>query len=252
MKPSWSRALLEVVATSLLAAPVFASSVSQSAASDREAAELGFSAQRFHQIHTFYAAKVAKGDMSGVVILIARHGELAYLNALGYADIEKQTPMSRDTLFRVYSMTKPLAATALMLLYEDGRFQLDDPISKYIPEFARVRVLMLDHGRFGGQRLLSPQVVDFMTRNHLDDKQKQGMGNGVGFGLGFAVVQDPAAAGFMNSQGSYFWDGVANTHFWVDLKEDLVVVALAQDMSNPADAAFDQEIRSLVYSAMTQ
>ncbi|MGV3480663.1 MAG: serine hydrolase, partial [Sphingobium sp.] len=70
------------------------------------------------------------------------------------------------------------------------------------------------------------------------------------WGLGFAVVEDPAAAGFMSSAGAFYWAGAANTHFWVDPEKDLVVVALAQDMGNSGNALLRPQIRTLVYSAL--
>jgi CubicO group peptidase (beta-lactamase class C family) len=74
---------------------------------------------------------------------------------------------------------------------------------------------------------------------------------GAGFGLGFGVIRDPAAAGFMSSEGTNFWSGAANTHFWIDPKEDLVVVVLAQDMCGaPGFETLWPQIRTLVYSAL--
>ena len=69
-----------------------------------------------------------------------RRGELAFAETVGKADVERNKPMRPDTIFRIYSMTKPLTSTAIMMLYEEGRFQLDDPISKFIPAFANPRV----------------------------------------------------------------------------------------------------------------
>ena len=69
-----------------------------------------------------------------------RKGELAFAETYGKADVERNKPMRPDTIFRIYSMTKPLTSTAIMMLYEEGRFQLDDPISKFIPAFANPRV----------------------------------------------------------------------------------------------------------------
>ena len=106
-----------------------------------KAAELGFSSARLDYIDRFYMDKVNRGELAGVVTLIARHGKIAHFSAVGYADIEKKQKMQRDTIFRLYSMTKPIASTALMMLYEEGRFQMQDPLSKYIPEFADLRVL---------------------------------------------------------------------------------------------------------------
>ena len=71
-----------------------------------------------------------------------RKGELAFAETYGKADVERNKPMRPDTIFRIYSMTKPLTSTAIMMLYEEGRFQLDDPISKFIPAFANQRVFM--------------------------------------------------------------------------------------------------------------
>jgi CubicO group peptidase (beta-lactamase class C family) len=103
--------------------------------------DLGFSSERLNAIDTFFTDKVEKGEMAGIVTLIARHGKIAHFSAMGYADLGNHRRMEKDTIFRLYSMTKPIAATALMLLYEEGKFQLDDPISKYIPELADLRVL---------------------------------------------------------------------------------------------------------------
>jgi CubicO group peptidase (beta-lactamase class C family) len=102
---------------------------------------LGFSAERLDRIDRFYADEVKKGTLPGVVMLIAQHGKVAHFSAVGYADVEKRRPMQTDTIFRVYSMTKPVTSIALMTLYEEGRFQMRDPLSKYLPEFAHLRVL---------------------------------------------------------------------------------------------------------------
>jgi CubicO group peptidase (beta-lactamase class C family) len=104
-------------------------------------AELGFSAERLDAMDHFYGEKVKKGELSGIVLLVARHGKVAHLSAIGYADTGSHKAMQEDSIFRLYSMTKPVAATALMLLYEEGKFQLDDPIWRYIPDFSGVQVL---------------------------------------------------------------------------------------------------------------
>jgi CubicO group peptidase (beta-lactamase class C family) len=103
--------------------------------------DLGFSSARLDYIDKFYADEVKRGELAGIVTLIARHGKIVHFSAIGYADVEKQRPMQTDTIFRLYSMTKPIASTALMMLYEEGRFQMQDPISKFLPEFAHLRVL---------------------------------------------------------------------------------------------------------------
>jgi len=388
---------------------------------------------------------VQKGDLEGIVLLIARHGRVAHFSAIGYADVAKRRKMEADTIFRLYSMTKPIAATALMMLYEEGKFQLDDPISQYIPEFKGIRVLrtpdssltdtvpatreptihdlfrhtaglmhgleprgnaidaayikgnlfgldtslaeminrlaqiplryqpgtkfqyslgqdvqarlveilsgmpfhqflqqrlfeplgmkdsgywvtdasrfaavhwfkngklvpcddahgcpeakdnpaleasninsytavhaheggsyglvgttedywrfaqaMLNGGQFQGHRILSPSTVRYIARDHLPqgvaafaDSNLPGYG-GLGWGLGFAVLKDPAAAGFNGTEGTFFWGGAANTLFWIDPKNDIVVVAMAQHMDAPRFPPLWTQIGNLVYGAFME
>lgn len=400
--------------------------------------DVGFSSTRLDYIDQFYGERVKRGDMAGIVTLIARHGKIVHFTALGYADLEKKQKMETDTIFRLYSMTKPLASVALMMLYEEGRFQLTDPVSKYIPEFGNLRVLrtpdapfdetvapkhpptvqdvmrhtagfthgldtdafdnqytkanvfgldvslaemmtklskiplryqpetkfvysvgpdvaarlvevlsgmpfdeflekrlfeplgmkdagfwvppgkagrlatvywakdgklrpldeahghpeggilvqpwsvnsytvnhirkggsfglvsttedywrfaqmMLNGGVLNGTRVLSPQVVHFMTRDHLGTIPIDEPGDpasGIGFGLGFAVTKDAAEAGRMTSDGSYFWGGAADTAFWIDPKQDLVVVAMTQHMDVPRTGL--EALGALVYSALME
>lgn len=103
--------------------------------------ELGFSANRLHYIDRFYASKVKAGQIAGIVTLIARHGKVVHFSAVGYADVEKRRLLQTDSIFRLYSMTKPITAVALMTLYEESRLQLTDPITKYLPEFSNLRAL---------------------------------------------------------------------------------------------------------------
>lgn len=103
--------------------------------------EVGFDSERLDRIESFYANRIANGEIAGIVTLVARHGKVAHFSAVGYQDVQQQIPMELDTIFRVYSMTKPIASTALMMLYQDGLIQLTDPLSKFIPEFANLRVL---------------------------------------------------------------------------------------------------------------
>jgi CubicO group peptidase (beta-lactamase class C family) len=398
-----------------------------------KAEDAGFSAQRLRNIDRLYAEKIRNGEMSGMVTLIARHGKIVHFSALGDADIEAGRRMHADTIFRLYSMTKPIASTALMMLYEEGRFQMTDPLAKFIPEFADLRVLrtpdsplsdtvpakhpptirdlmrhtagfthcaemgsnvydahcrdvfdldvslaemirrlsriplryqpgtrfvysiapdiqarlvevlsgmdfdqflkkrlfepirmkdtryrvppdeasrlatfywmengrlvprddshrppvmtsvlfepwminsytadharkggsigltstaedywrfaqmMLNRGSFGGVQILSPRTIDFMTRDHMENIEVELPWNGIGFGIGFAVVKDPVAFGMVSVEGSYFFQGLGGTAFWIDPKNDLVVVAMVQ---GPGDALL-YGLRSLVYGALT-
>ena len=84
--------------------------------------------------------RVDEGKLSGAVIMIAQDGEIQMTKALGYQNIEDQIPMQDDTIFRIFSMTKPVTGTALMILYDEGKFTLDDPIEKHLPELSGLRV----------------------------------------------------------------------------------------------------------------
>jgi CubicO group peptidase (beta-lactamase class C family) len=92
------------------------------------------------RIDSTLQAFVDSGNIAGVSALIFEQGEEVYYNAFGFADKEAQQQMDRHTLVQIYSMTKPITGTALMTLYEDGKFKLDEPISKYIPEFSNMTV----------------------------------------------------------------------------------------------------------------
>lgn len=87
-------------------------------------------------LHSF----IDSGNIAGVSALIKEKGKEVYFTSLGYRDMETKKPMERNTLVQIYSMTKPITGTALMTLYEQGKFQLDDPVSKYIPEFEHMKV----------------------------------------------------------------------------------------------------------------
>ncbi len=83
---------------------------------------------------------VDSGNIGGVSALIFEKGEEVYYNSFGFMDKEAQKPMDRNTIVQIYSMTKPITGTALMTLYDQGKFQLDDPLEKYAPEFANMKV----------------------------------------------------------------------------------------------------------------
>lgn len=84
---------------------------------------------------------VSEGTIAGAVGAVARDGKVGYVAAVGVQDLETRAPMTERTLFRIYSMTKAVTAVAVMMLHDEGRFRLDDPVSKYLPEFADVRVV---------------------------------------------------------------------------------------------------------------
>ena len=102
--------------------------------------EVGFSASRLSRIGAVMQGYVDQNKLAGLVALVARHGKVVYRERFGMMDVQAAKPMQFDTIFRIYSMTKPITSVALMMLYEEGRFQLRDPVSRFIPEFAGVQV----------------------------------------------------------------------------------------------------------------
>jgi CubicO group peptidase (beta-lactamase class C family) len=106
-------------------------------------AELGFDRTRLGYIDAHLQKYVEETKLAGTLLLIARNGVIAHFEPHGFADRERRTPMTRDTLFRIYSMTKPITSIALMQMYERGLMQIDDPVEKYIPEFADLRVFSM-------------------------------------------------------------------------------------------------------------
>ena len=101
---------------------------------------VGLSAERLERTTSGLQAHVDAGDIAGVVAAVVRHGTLVYLEALGHRDLQARDSMPEDALFRLYSMTRPITSLAAMILWEEGTFKLDDPVSKYLPQFANQRV----------------------------------------------------------------------------------------------------------------
>lgn len=101
---------------------------------------VGLSSGRLDRIRPVMNRHVAEKRIPGAAGLIARQGKIAYQEAFGMADVEAGRPMRMDTIHRIYSMTKPITSVALMMLFEEGRFQLNEPVAKYLPEFAKMQV----------------------------------------------------------------------------------------------------------------
>ena len=85
-------------------------------------------------------ALVDEGRLAGVTTLVARHGKVVMFDAYGYQDLDAKKPLAKDTIFRIASMTKPIAGVAMMMLWEQGKWTLDDPVAKHIPEFTDLKV----------------------------------------------------------------------------------------------------------------
>ena len=101
---------------------------------------VGLSTKRLQRISDWADALVASKKLAGLTTVVARRGKIAHQHTTGVSDLARGTKMTPETIFRIYSMTKPLTSVAIMMLYEEGRFQLDDPISKFAPMFKTMRV----------------------------------------------------------------------------------------------------------------
>jgi CubicO group peptidase (beta-lactamase class C family) len=120
--------------------------------------EVGLSKVRLDRIRTAMEKTIAQNRLAGGVGLIARRGKIAYFEAYGMADKEGGKPMQKDAIFRMYSMTKAVTGVAVMMLYEEGRFALADPVSRYLPEFATMKVAVEKVNPASGKRVLSHTV----------------------------------------------------------------------------------------------
>ena len=106
-----------------------------------EPEEVGFFSDRLDRIETVLKADIEKGKIPGAVVLVAREGKIAYFKSFGLRDKEKKLPMKKNSIFRVYSMTKSVIGVAAMILLEEGKLVLSDPVAKYIPSFKDIKVV---------------------------------------------------------------------------------------------------------------
>ncbi|MCC3157389.1 beta-lactamase family protein [Hymenobacter sp. 15J16-1T3B] len=136
----------QVVSVFLLALALGPGAAAQTAAPVRKAARLAARTlvaqpQAHPALDALLQEYVAAGKEPGVIALVAQDGKVLYRKAFGYADVAARTPLQPEAIFRIASQTKAVASVGLMLLYDEGKFQLDDPVSKYLPAFAHPRVL---------------------------------------------------------------------------------------------------------------
>jgi len=104
--------------------------------------EVGLSSARLERLRTVMQGYVDQGKLAGLITLVARRGKVAHFECFGMMDIEAGKPMRPDTIFRIYCMTRPITCVAFMMLFEEGRVLLNDPVSKFIPEFADLRIFV--------------------------------------------------------------------------------------------------------------
>jgi len=124
----------------LLGALLAAAALCQSLPVANRPEDVGISSQRLQRVHAQMQADVEKGRIPGAVLLIARDGKIARLDALGFQARKSQTPMQTDSIFRIASMSKPITSTAIMILAEEGKLDIGAPVAQYLPEFKDVKV----------------------------------------------------------------------------------------------------------------
>ena len=129
------------------------------------AKDLGFCPQRVHHLVEVLQAEVAKARLPGAVALIARHGKVLLHQNVGQQDPAQGVPMELDSIFRIYSMTKPIVSVAVMQLMERGQLLLSDPVAKYLPEFADVQLSTVVAGQTVQQRPLNEPTVQDLLRH---------------------------------------------------------------------------------------
>jgi len=154
-----TRAFSAAFVATILCSPVYAQTMTQSVSTSTTAAaaitngdplprakaeDVGMSSERLAEIAKVINADVEKGRLPGAVIAIARHGKLVYYEAFGFRDKAAGVAMTKDTIFNIASMTKPMATVAALQLYERGKLLIDDPLAKYFPKFAEMQVAELD------------------------------------------------------------------------------------------------------------
>jgi CubicO group peptidase (beta-lactamase class C family) len=166
---------------------------------------LGMSAQRLSRIDSVMAAAVASGRVAGVVTLVARHGRVAHSGAWGWADREAGRRMTADALFRIASQTKAVTSVAVMMLVEEGKLRLNDPVSRYVPAFAKARVAVATDTGTALVAVRRPITIrDLLTHTAgisygteglvAERYRAAGLGPAAGYGWYFADKTEPICA----------------------------------------------------------
>jgi len=180
----------------------------------------GFVDARLDRIDAAITAEIDAGKIPGAVALVARNGETVYHKSFGVADIASQTPMQNDAIFRIASMTKAITTVAVMQLYEQGLFQLNDPLARYIPEFENPQVLVSvgDDGRIDTTRPAATEIkiIDLLTHSS---------------GISYPFIESPLQAIYVRNG---VIDGVTEKN--VELKDQMTLLADQPLLFDPGSA----------------
>jgi CubicO group peptidase (beta-lactamase class C family) len=126
---------------------------------------LGLSPVRLQRLSDAFKREVDKGTLPGATVLVARRGQIGWFDAIGWQSPSASAPMAKDTLFRIFSMTKPIVSVGIMMLLEEGQFLLSDPVAKFIPEFAEQKVGVEHHCKLELVPLKRPMTVQDLLRH---------------------------------------------------------------------------------------
>jgi CubicO group peptidase (beta-lactamase class C family) len=166
----------------LLFLPLFAASIAFAQAKELPRAKpeaVGMSSERLARIKATLAADVEAKKIPGAALLVARHGKVVMFDTVGKIDPAGSAPMTKDAIFRIYSMTKPITTLTAMMLVEEGKLMLTDPVSKYIPSFAKMQVGVEKSGGDGGKPVL--ELVPARRQITIQDLMRHTSGITYGF-----------------------------------------------------------------------
>src|SRR5882757_2030263 len=139
---------------------------------------LGLSTARLQKMSDAFKREVDEGTLPGVTLLVARRGQIGWFDAIGRQSPAASAPMAHDSIFRIFSMTKPVVSVGIMMLVEDGRFLIGDPVAKFIPEFADLKVGVENNGKLDLVPVKRPMTVQDLLR-HTSGLTYDHTGNGL-------------------------------------------------------------------------
>lgn len=145
------------LATCVLLVPVLAVTTLMAAAPSGTPGDVGLSADRLQRLSRMIESRVTGGDIAGAVVAVGRRGRIVHVSSHGVADLESKAKMAPATMFRIASMTKPVVSAAIMMMVEEGRIRLNDPVSRYIPEFRGMQVAVPQSGAAAGADAGAPR-----------------------------------------------------------------------------------------------
>ena len=144
--------------------------------------DVGLSSERLQRITQMIQRRIASGDIAGAVTVVARRGRIAHVAAQGVMDLQTKQPMSPQTMFRIASMTKPVVGTSVMMLIEDGKLHLNDPVWRYIPSFRNMRVAVSEPEGGGETRPATPRFYTVPAQRDITIKDLLTHVSGLGSG----------------------------------------------------------------------